>query len=192
MKNIIQRESGKTYVYLVRHGHFIIPKIGNDPHPPISKRGRMQARSVAKKFGSLKKEIDILYCSSMKRAIETAEEIEKTIKKKAIQSAGLWEFNKILWTKRYYHYKYWKHYRKHLLTIRTLNEILTKHKGKAIVIVAHGNVIKGILRNKNRLSREEVRNLEYKHCRVTCMKFNGIKLEETYCINAQRPTRLIR
>ncbi len=187
MKRSLKREAGKTYLYLVRHAHFIIPKEGYDPHPPLSKRGRIQARAAAKRFSSLKDHVEVFYCSSMKRAVQTAGEIRKTIRKKLISHDGLWEFNKILWTDKYYHYKYWKHWRKHKLTIKTLDKILQSHRGKVIVVVAHGNVIKGVLRNKAKLPTSKLRKLEYKNCHVTCMKFNGIRLEKTYCINSKMP-----
>jgi broad specificity phosphatase PhoE len=188
MKKIrIKRESGKTYLYIVRHAHFNIPKEGNDPHPPISKKGRVQARALAKRFLPLKDTVEVFYCSSMKRAIQTAEEVKKVIRKTPKHHDGLWEFNKILWTNRYYHYKYWKHWRKHNLTISALNGILKSHRGKVILIVAHGNVIKGILRNKARVPASTLRKLEYKHCHITFMKFDGTRLEKTYCINSKMP-----
>ncbi len=123
----------------------------------------------------------------MKLAIQTAGEIRKTIRKIPKHHDSSWEFNKILWGGKYYYYKYWKHWRKHKLTISALNSILRDHKGKVILIVAHGNVIKGVLRNKAGVPVKTLRELEYKHCHITCMKFNGTDLEKTYCINSKMP-----
>jgi len=54
------------------------------------------------------------------------------------------------------------------------------------LIVAHGNVIKGILKNKQNLSLSKVREINYKNCNVTLLKFNNLKLEKAYCINTKK------
>jgi broad specificity phosphatase PhoE len=188
-KKSINRKNGKTYVYLIRHAHFDPPEGPHkfNPHVPLSKKGKIQAKVLAKKFYPLKDSIDIFICSSQGRAVETAEEISKVIEKKPIKSDKLWEFNKILWTRKIYHHKYWKNWLKHKTTIRKFNEILRKNGGKIILIVAHGNVIKGILRNKQKLSLREVKEIDYKNCHVTLLEFNKTKLEKVHIINSKEP-----
>ena len=186
MAKTIRRKKDKTYLYLIRHAHFILsPSAHSDhpnynPHIALSKRGRIQAKSLAKRLFPLRGKIDVFYCSSMKRAHQTAKAIAKTLKMRPIQTETLWEFNKFLWTRKYYHPKWWKHWIKHRRTIRAIDEILRNHRGKVILIVAHGNVIKGILKNKQKLSLKKIRNLNYKNCYITLMKFDGTRLEKTY------------
>jgi len=185
----IKRENGKTYVYLIRHAHWEPPKGPHkfNPHHPLSKKGKIQARALAKRFYTLKDNVDIFICSSQGRAVETAEEISKVIKKKPIKSDKLWEFNKILWTRRFYHYKYWKNWIKHKTTIRKFNEIIRKNQGKVILIVAHGNVIKGILKNKQKLSLKKIKDIDYKNCHITLLRFNKTRLDKVYLVNAKKP-----
>src|SRR4030042_2593972 len=184
----IKRESGKTYVYLIRHAHWALPKSLKTPHEfnpniPLSKLGKIQARALSKRILPLKDKVDVFICSSLGRARETAEAISETIGKFPIQCDKLWEFSKILWTRQYYKLKYWKTFIKYRGIIKRFNEILLQNKGKIILIVAHGNVIKGILRNKQNLSMDKIREIDYKNCNITLLKFNNLKLEKAYCIN---------
>ncbi|MEK6896046.1 MAG: histidine phosphatase family protein [Nanoarchaeota archaeon] len=193
MAKTIRREKDKTYLYLIRHAHFILSPSAHSDHSsynppiPLSKKGNIEAKSLAKRLFPLRGKIDVFYCSSMKRANQTAKAIAKTLKMSPIQTENLWEFNKLLWTRKYYHPKWWKHWIKHRRTIRAIDEILRNHRGKVILIVAHGNVIKGILKNKQKLSLKKIRNLNYKNCYITLMKFDGTRLEKTYRINAKNP-----
>ena len=58
-----------------------------------------------------------------------------------------------------------------------------QNKGKVILIVAHGNVIKGILKNKHNLSLGKIRKIDYKNCNITLLRFDNLNLEKAYCIN---------
>src|SRR3989338_6253287 len=87
LKNPDKYQKGKTIVYFVRHGDRISVSgnkgIGLEPGGPgLSKNGTKQAKSVAIKFSKIKDEIDVFYSSSMNRALETAMEISKKIKRK--------------------------------------------------------------------------------------------------------------
>src|SRR3989344_2814050 len=83
LKNPNEYQKGKTIVYFIRHGDRLERKEDEPSHsdPGLSKKGIKQAKAVAKKFAKIKDEIDVFYCSSMKRAIETAKEIAKKIGK---------------------------------------------------------------------------------------------------------------
>jgi broad specificity phosphatase PhoE len=133
----------------------------------------------------LKGEVDVFISSSMKRALETAKEIGKTIKKKPKILPELSEFNKILWEGKFYHPKFWKHYFKHKLTLKTFDKILEENKGKVIVIVAHGNVIKGIIGKKLGLSRKNIGLLDMHNCHISLLRFIGKKLDYVPYINSK-------
>ncbi len=188
LKNPTQYEKGKTLVFLVRHGDRIHipgnPNLGlRIPGPGLNALGKKQAKAIAKKFSKIKKEIDVLYSSDMARSIETAKEIGKKINKEPIIYEGISEFNKFLWERKIYHKHFWKHYKLHKISLKKFDEILIKNKEKVIIIVAHGNVIKGIIGNKLGLKMSQIKKFGYNNCAVTLARFNGKKLEYIFYFN---------
>ncbi|MEK6875065.1 MAG: phosphoglycerate mutase family protein [Nanoarchaeota archaeon] len=190
LRNPDEYQKGKTIVYFIRHGDRIhIPNkkeigliVGG---PGLSNLGKKQAKEVAKKFSKIKKEIDKIYSSDMNRAIETAEIIGKQIGKKPIIIKGIAEFNKIVWGNRVYHYKFWKHYLKHKASIKIFNKILNKNRGKVILIVAHGNVIKGIIGKKIGLTHSQINRFDYGNCHISLVRFKGTKLDYVHYFNSK-------
>lgn len=182
LKNPSEYEKGRTMVYLVRHGDRI--HIPNTPNagmiaggPGLSALGKKQAKRAAKEFSKVKDEVDVVYCSTMNRAIETAEEIARVLKKKPIKLEDLCELDNI-WGKRKYHrIKFWKTYIKYNKSIKSFNRILAKHPGKVIVIVAYGGIIKGILKNKLGLSIKKANSFDYHNCHISLLRFKGRKLD---------------
>ncbi|MBI2630247.1 histidine phosphatase family protein [Candidatus Pacearchaeota archaeon] len=190
LKNPNERQKGKTLVFFVRHGdRLFIPEDKNAGMraggPGLSHLGKRQAKEVAKKFSKIKDQVDVLYCSSMNRAVETAREVSKTLNKKPIVKDELCEFNHIVWTKKFYYLKYWKHLIKHKLSLRELDKILDKHNGRVIVIVAHGNVIKGLIGKKMHLPFEQLGKFDHGNCYITLARFKGIKLDYLYYFNSK-------
>lgn len=188
LNGLLDHQKGKTFVFLVRHGHFDhqedIPHQRN-PHHPLSKKGVRQAKHMAKQFASLKDYIDVFYTSSMKRAEQTAYEIAKVIDKTPELSEQLWEFNKIRWTRKYYKYDFWKNWMRHKLRMRAFDKILTENAGKVILIVGHGNLIKGIVQNKLNLPLKEVRSQQYSNCHISLLRFNNTNLEFVHSFNSK-------
>ncbi len=190
LKNPNEHQVGKTIVYFVRHGDRVhIPNkkdIGFiSGGPGLSNIGKKQAKEVAKKFSKIKKEIDKIYSSDMNRAIETAEIIGKEVGKKTKIIQGISEFNKIVWDNRIYHHKFWKHYLKHRLSIKVFNKILNDNNGKVILIVAHGNVIKGIIGKKIGLSHSQINKFDYHNCHISLVRFKGKKLDYIHYFNSK-------
>ena len=190
LKNPSEFQEGKTIVYFVRHGDRIhIP--GNKDiglisgGPGLSVLGKRQAKEVAKKFSKIKKEIDKIYSSDMNRAIETAEIIGKQINKKPKIIEGISEFNKIVWDNRIYHYKFWKHYLKHRFSLKVFDKILKENKGKVILIVAHGNIIKGIVGKKMRFNHSQISKFDYHNCHISLVRFKGTKLDYIHYFNSK-------
>jgi alpha-ribazole phosphatase len=189
LKNPNQYERGKTIVYFVRHGDRIhIPDcngIGMKiPGPGLSEKGKKQAKEVAKKFIKIKTEIDRFYCSRMARAIETAEEIGKKIKKKPIIWPGIEEFNSLLFERKIYHPKFWKHYFLQKKALCAFNNLLEKNKGKVIVIVAHGNVIKSLIFRKMGLSLKKTGMFHHMNCYISVARYKNKKLDHICCYNS--------
>ncbi len=179
---------GRTIVYFIRHGNrkYIPNSPGAGlriPGPGLDANGKKQARHVAKELEKIKDEIDIIYTSSMKRAIETADFIRKKVHKKIIRVPALSEFNQIVWSKRYYHYNYWKYRLWFRKARKVMNEILSKNEGNVILIVGHGNSIKGFLSSKMKLGFRHPWKMDYDNCGITKARFKGIKLDYLYYYN---------
>ena len=189
LKNPNEYEKGKTLVYFVRHGDRIhIPEkkdIGFEiPGPGLNNLGKKQAKSIAKDFKKIKKEVDIIYSSDMTRAIETAKEISKVVGKKVRSFNGLEEIKDIAFTRKLHNPLFWKYYRKHKKSIKVLDKILKQNKGKVIIIVAHGRIIAGILGRKLGLSRIKILSLfHHENCAVTLLRFKDTKLDHIYYVN---------
>jgi len=178
-------EIGKTIVYFVRHGDRLETKDNSRiPGPGLSAKGHSQAKTIAKKFTRLKGDIDVIYTSTMKRAQETAGYIGKAVGKRPISSEELCEFNKFVWNGKYYHPKFWKHYFRYKDAQRKFDDILLKNKGKVILIVAHGNVIKGIIGKKVGVPFHNRGSMGYDNCSVSKVSFNGKKIDHLYYYNA--------
>lgn len=182
LKNPDKYQKGKTMVYLIRHGdrQFIRQaKKPTDavPDTGLSALGKKQAKAIAKQFEFLKDEIDVFISSDMNRALETAKEVGKVIKKRPKIYHELAEFNKIIWSKRYHKLGFWKHYFKRRFSLKKFDNILENNKGKVIVIVAHGNVIKGLMGKKMGVSLKKTGFFDVHNCHVALLRFNGKKLD---------------
>ena len=187
LKHPTDYQQGKTMVYFVRHGniHSKQNNISEHPESGLSDLGKQQAKLLAKEFSKKKDEVDVLYSSTMIRALETAKELGKTLHKKPIPEHGLCEVNKILWTKKYYLSGYWRTMKKYLAAKRTLNKILREHQGKVIVLVCHGGVIRALLGWKFGLSFKQRGSMEHHNCHITLLRFQGTKLEYIHYFNSK-------
>lgn len=187
IKNPQDYEEGKNYVYLVRHGDKQtgtgLPK---HPGAGLSTKGRKEAKFVAKEFKKVKDEVDLIYTSTMTRAIETAEEIAKSIGKKPEQIHHLSEFNLILFKGPRYKMGYWKHYFKYKKAIKAFDKILKKNKDKVIIFAIHGNVIRGILGSKFKFSKRKMLSISTDNCSISKCRFNGTRLEKIFCLNSKK------
>lgn len=190
LKNPDKFQKDKTFVYFIRHGDRIfIPNskgIGLiKGGPGLSPLGKKQAIEVSKKMSKISTEIDKFYSSSMTRAIETAKQIGKEINKKPEIIEGISEFNKIVWKNKFYKYNFWKHYFKHKFSIKVFNKILKENKGKVVLIVAHGNIIKGIIGKKLKLTHSQIDKFNYHNCHISLARFKGTKLDYIYYFNSK-------
>lgn len=149
-----------TTIYLIRHAnpdYRLQEKLG-DKNMPLSKEGRKQAKLLAKNL--MKREIDKIYASEFKRAIETANYFSELNNKRVFINKRL---NEIDW-KNWHRIKYFntcekrrpsylKNYKeldKKLDTMqaearRLLWDLFRKNKGKRLALFCHGNIIKSII-----------------------------------------------
>jgi len=189
LKNPNKYEIGKTIVYFIRHGdrEHIPDNLGiglRIPGPGLSSLGIIQAKKVAKEISKIKNQIDSLYCSKMQRAIDTAKIIGKKINKKPKIAPGIEEFNKFLWKRKLYHYKFWKHYLLYRKAIKSFNKILDENKGKVVVIVAHGNVIQSLIFRKLGISFIKAGKFHHGNCNISIARYNNRNLDHVCCFNS--------
>jgi broad specificity phosphatase PhoE len=190
LKNPNEFQKERTLVYFVRHGERIhIPnkkEAGLEiPGPGLTKEGINQAKKVAKEFSRINNEIDAIYSSNMQRAIETATEISKVTGKKFKIIKGLSEINNIYNKKRYLQRSFWRDFIKHHSSLKVFDNILKNNKGKVIIIVGHGNIIKGIIGKKLGLSFKQISKFGHRNGNTTLMSFKGQKLDFIEYINSK-------
>jgi len=185
LKQTNEWTKGRTIVYFVRHGDYMDKECRGHPGAGISIKGRKQAKDVAKKFFRIKDEIDSLYCSSMTRAIETANEISRKIGKKPEIYGELSEVSKIIITRKIYHPHYWKYIFRLNKAMRALDRILEKNRKKVIVIVAHGNIIRSMLARKLGVPLRKFNLLDQTNCHISKVRFLGRKLDYICYINSR-------
>lgn len=157
-----------TKIYLVRHGQTEwnkLSKVQGRTDIELSKRGVLQAKQLAKRLSE--ENIDVIYSSSLKRALKTAEIIAE-VKNCSINKSdkyqeiclGPWEGLTINEIKESYgeHFRLYREDPSNFslpgaetfleLSERTYNsimEIVCTHVGKSILIVSHGTAIKAAL-----------------------------------------------
>ena len=154
-------------VYFVRHGQtkYNILQVYQSEYAELSQSGIRQTEILAKRFSKIS--IDIIYSSPMKRAKQTAEIINKFLKKKIIysdflkerkdpsdflgkraDSFGILKINKIrdlhendyLW-----HYSDEENFIEYKERINKFFKFLSKTKKRNILVVTHGGPIKMII-----------------------------------------------
>lgn len=155
----------KTKVFLVRHGETEWNKLGKFQgcqDIPLSEEGIVQAQYLSKKFNS---NFDYIYTSPLKRALQTAEVIatNKKIKPSIINDLreinfGEWEGLTLKEISDNFpkEFNNWRNDKFEApmcggdLSLKkacerakiAITEIADKHKGKKILIVSHGGIIK--------------------------------------------------
>jgi len=184
LKNPSEYDKGKTILLLIRHGERI--KIPGAPEPhdfSLSKKGISQAKNLAKKISKIKREIDVLYSSSMKRAKETAEIVGKSVGKKVNILPKFEEVSRLLEGKKYYKIDYWKARKKLRETQKIFDNMLIKNKGKLIVLVAHGRLNKILVGKKIGISFSKIKIFHFSNCFISLLRFDEKELEKIYSCN---------
>jgi broad specificity phosphatase PhoE len=185
LKHTDEWTKGRTIVYFVRHGDYQPDEGPKHPGAGLSAEGRRQAREVAKKFFRIRGEIDALYCSSMTRAIETADEISKKIGKKPAIYDELSEVHNIIRTGKFYHPHYWAQIFRLKKAVKALDRILEKNRKNVIIIVAHGNIMRSLLARKLAVPLRKLHIFDQTNCHISKARFLGKKLDYICYINSR-------
>ena len=74
---------------------------------------------------------------------------------------------------------------KHRFSIKIFDKILKENNGKVILIIAHGNVIKGLIWKKIGLNNSQINKLDYHNCHISFVRFKGTKLDYIHYFNSK-------
>lgn len=163
----------KTTVILARHAETAWNNKGlvqGQTDISLSRKGARQAKILAKRLKSL--QINKIYASKLKRAINTAKYIEKETKIEIETHEGLNErsfgqYEGRPWSeieqsligkpedfflKTPKNGESYQMFEERVLTI--FNNILDKHKGKTILVVTHGGVIRVLIKYLNKMGEK--------------------------------------
>lgn len=162
----------------------------------LSKLGRSQAKKLAKRLKNEK--IEVIYTSDLKRAKETAEEINKFHQVKLISDRRLREFDMGDFTEIENKWEIFQKYKEeeskkksierykvsppngesewqHFLRVEEFLGDLLKTNYKSIVVVAHGGTNKIFFGLTNYTSREKMYEIPQKNTCLNELEFDGKK-----------------
>lgn len=179
-----------AHLILVRHGESLWNGIGlwtGLTDISLNEKGKEQSRQSAESIKKLNVKIDIIYISILKRAKETLDEIKKVLFLENIptfQSQALnerdygiytgknkWEIQKVVGNEQFQKIRRgWDVPIKNGESLKDVynrvvpyyeSEILPKLKeGKNVLIVAHGNSLRALVKHLENMSDADVENLE--------------------------------
>tara|TARA_Y100000766_G_scaffold87168_2_gene74028 strand:+ start:26129 stop:26770 length:642 start_codon:yes stop_codon:yes gene_type:complete len=158
-----------TLVLLVRHGQTPTTGIelyGRKPGVHLSDKGLDQAKNVAQRISAMgRQRFEAIYCSPLERTKQTAQAISSELQLKVKQDRGLLELDVGDWTGRKLtqlrKLKSWSSVQKYPSGFRfpngesftemqtrmagTVNRLVERHPGKAIVAVSHADPIRALV-----------------------------------------------
>ncbi len=158
-----------TLVLLVRHGQTPTTGIelyGRKPGVHLSDKGLDQAKNVAQRISAMgRQRFEAIYCSPLERTKQTAQAISSELELKVKQDRGLLELDVGDWTGRKLtqlrKLKSWSSVQKYPSGFRfpngesftemqtrmagTVNRLVERHPGKAIVAVSHADPIRALV-----------------------------------------------
>ncbi|MBS4539944.1 histidine phosphatase family protein [Clostridium sp. D2Q-11] len=192
-------------LYIIRHGESKWNELGRvqgQKDIELTEKGQLQALKVANKLKNT--DFEYIYSSDLNRAYNTAKIISDKLSTELIQIEDLREINFGDWQgltleeiekKNNKDYYTWRN-TPHNLTIPKgeslikvqeramgfINKLHEKHKGKNILLVSHGVVIKVILLGLLDLDLSNYRKLSISNCGLTIVEFINNK-PQIKCMN---------
>lgn len=162
----------------------------------LTKEGSKQAEAIAQKLSHFN--VDVIYCSKLKRAIQTAQIIAKKLGKKVIfnsafneRSWGIfegksWDRNKTKLMRKYESEKSktkpdggesYRQFKKRILG--GVESLIEKHEGQVVLLVSHGGVIRALIPALKGVPRQQLQDLHVYNTSVTIFKMaEGEVVEE--------------
>lgn len=169
--------SMQTQITFVRHGENKPYSSGDKrfPGPGLTKKGIAQAKKTALFLRDF--QFDRIYCSTMARAIETAEEIKKFQRGKISFHEELGESSLIIFDKKPVDKDRYKiNVNRMKSTLKFFKRLLRENKGKRVLVVAHGNVIRCILGTSLNFKVSDAPHFHMPNCAVTTVIYENGKL----------------
>jgi broad specificity phosphatase PhoE len=167
----------QTEITLVRHGENKPYVQGEPKHPGpgLTKKGFSQAKKTAIYLKNYK--FDKIYCSDMARAMETAQEIKKYQTVKISCYHELAEASMIIFDKKPVDKEKFRSTMKQVNNaLKLFRRILKEDKGKKILIVAHGNIIRSIIASSLGIDVIHAPSLHTVNCSISTLVFEKGKL----------------
>ena len=208
---LLLEEEGVTRLTLVRHAQQDYPDGDYDPaeweDPPLSGLGRTQAMAVSALLGE--QEVDVVACSTMRRAVETAQivasphELEPEVHPELVEIQSYRDLEPGVdprdlmdpheWAEReasFVRHLKWDRipfsegsdeFRKRVVV--GINSLLDEHAGKSIVLVSHGGVINAYLGDI--LGIDEDMFFLPNHCSITTVWVKG-EVRRVHAVNERQ------
>ena len=184
---------------LARHGETDWNKNGllqgSSDFAKLNNVGKKQAKALGKALLSLN--VDIIYSSPLKRASETAEIINKILKKEMVFDDALKERNWGDWEGRDAAVEFlrlekmdirtrfnfmppngesWKEFEIRL--IKSIEKIIENNNDKRVLIVTHGGSIRALVPVIKKVPREQTLHLKFANTSISIFKLNKDDVEE--------------
>jgi len=177
----------RTLVTFVRHAKSYNHKKGQalHPGPGLTKRGEEQAEKTARFLKGF--EFDLILSSDMTRALKTAEIITDNQKRDLSVHKELAEHHVDVYEKTLFKENLTEAPGTLSQARETMNffrKVLQKHKGKKILIVSHGNVIRGCVGTAMGFSLRKSPELNLFNCSLSSFIVDGEKLSSIYYLNS--------
>ena len=172
-------DKGKTHIIFVRHAHRLPMSGISHPGPALSPKGKKQAHELTQAILPLAHDIDVVYASTMTRAKQTIAPLAKTLKKQVTYTDALCEVDNSVYKKNR------KQEEKVDEAMRFLEQVLTEHKGKTILIVSHGTLIKALLAQFLQIPYEIAQHYDIINCGISRFRFLGTRFDYLYYWNSQ-------
>lgn len=170
-----------TKLFLVRHGQTGIAEIDQKPDDPLSESGQAQVKRTAHRLQAMS-HFAVIYSSTMERARQSAQIIAKiTSYDKISQDARLNEIG--AWsspTQLHNPQESPERYEEALILLRKaetqavafLEEIAQKHRGKEMIIVCHGNIIRAMISRAIKASVETTVRLAVDNGSISLLEYD--------------------
>lgn len=171
-----------TSITMIRHALSDVKAEGEPriPGPGLSNKGRDQATKLKKFLQGFS--FSKVYCSNMKRAIETVKVISD---KEPLIAEEFSEFNKIVFEEE--HDAVEKQNENIVFALKTrafFEELLRKNRDSSILMVSHGNVIRYLICISLKLKPHLAPNIFIDNASITRLFFDGEKLISIGCVNS--------
>lgn len=141
-----------TTIFLIRHAYTGIKEHLQQPDTPLSRGGQKQSEKLVKRLRRYK--VKAVYTSEYQRAIETAKILAKNFgvqvkAHKALNEIGVWasptQLHSPTFSPREYEEELGIIHRAQEQAFGFLESISHANSGGKIIVVAHGNIIRGII-----------------------------------------------